>query len=353
MTDQDRDRRKVWWAVLASVVLHLLIGLSLAAFGGKTQDVVLEEPQVPQLTIMQEPEPTPPPPPLVPKNAPMTTVDPARKSAVKPAEKTFEANEDSVAAAEKAATTDSQLPGQDGKERPFMNLEEHENTFASAGSTPEPKPTPTPEPKASPTPEATPTPEESPTPNETVPPVTPTPEPEQLALLTQTPTPVPSPTAEVAEKEEIPTPTETPTPTPEPSQTPATPASAYRDFQQKTLIRGGINNRGRSAVNAVGTPLGRYRKLLEDAIGSRWYYHVKAKSDLVSIGTTAVTFEIMPDGSVDNLRVTENTGNEASASVALRSIQETKLPAIPEELLATLPGGRFTMEESFTIFANR
>jgi outer membrane biosynthesis protein TonB len=78
-----------------------------------------------------------------------------------------------------------------------------------------------------------------------------------------------------------------------------------------------------------------------------------AKIDLISIGTTAVTFEILADGSVRNLRMTENTANEASASIALRSIQETKFPPIPEDLLATLPEGRFTMEETFTIFANR
>jgi hypothetical protein len=79
-------------------------------------------------------------------------------------------------------------------------------------------------------------------------------------------------------------PTETPTPTPEPLETPPPPASSYRDFQQKTVIRGGINNRGRSALNAVGTPQGRYKKLLEDAIGSRWYYYTAAKIDLISIG---------------------------------------------------------------------
>jgi outer membrane biosynthesis protein TonB len=338
MTEPNLDRRKVWWAVLASILLHLLIGLSLAAFGGSRQEVTLEEPQVPQLTIMQLPEPTPPP--LVPKHAPMTTVDPARKSAIAPKEKTFEANENSVAAAEKAATEDNPLPGQDGKERPFMNLEEHENSFASAGSAPQPKPSPTAAPK------------ESATPNETVPPAAATPAPDQLALLTQTPTPVPSP-IETVEKTEIPTPTEPPTPTPEPIQTPPKPASAYRDLQQKTVIRGGINNRGRSAVNAVGTPQGRYKKLLEDAIGSRWYHYTAAKIDLISIGTTSVTFEILADGSVQNLRMTENTANEASASIALRSIQETKFPPIPEDLLATLPEGRFTMEESFTIFANR
>jgi outer membrane biosynthesis protein TonB len=338
MTEPNRDRRKVWWAVLASVVVHLLIGLSLAAFGGSQKDIALEESQVPQLTIMQLPEATPPP--LVPKNAPLTTVDPARKSAVAPKEKTFEANENSIAAAEKPATEENQLPGQDGKERPFMNLEEHQNSFASGGSTPQPKPTPTAAPK------------EKPTPNETVPPAAATPAPNQLALLTQTPTPVPSP-PETEEKTEIPTPTETPTPTPEPIETPPSPASAYQDLQQKTVIRGGINNRGRSAVNAVGTPQGRYKKLLEDAIGSRWYHYTAAKIDLISIGTTSVTFEILADGSVRDLRMTENTANEASASIALRSIQETKFPPIPEDLLATLPEGRFTMEESFTIFANR
>jgi outer membrane biosynthesis protein TonB len=336
--EPNRERRRVWWAVLASIVAHLLIGLSLAAFGSNTRDVALEEEQPPQLTIMQLAEPTPPP--LVPKNPPMTTVDPARKSDVAPKEKTFEANENSIAAAEKAATENNPLPGQDGKDRPFMNLEEHENSFANAGAAPQPKPSPTAPPK------------EEPTPNETVPPTAPTPAPNQFALLTQTPSPIPSP-PQTEEKTEIPMPTETPTPTPEPTATPPTPASSYRDFQQKTAVRGGISNRGRSAVNAVGTPQGRYKKLVEDAIGSRWYHYTDAKRDLISIGTTSVTFEIEADGRIRNLRMTENTANEASASIALRSIQETKFPPIPEDLLAALPEGRFTMEESFTIFANR
>jgi len=332
--ERNRERRTVWWAVLASLGLHLLIGLSLAAFAGASRDISLEEEsQPPQLTMVDLPDATPPP--LVPKNPPMTTVDPANKSAIAPNEKTFEANENSIAAAEKAATEQNPLPGQDGKDRPFMNLEEHKNSFARDGAQPQPTRPPT----APPAPKST--------PNETIPPEpTPTPAPNEFALLTQTPTPVPSP-PEPKENTEI------PTPTPEPSETPPTPASTYRDFQQKTMIRGGINNRGRSAVNAVGTPQGRYKKLLEDAIGSRWYYYIDAKGDLISIGTTAVTFDILADGSVRNLRITENTTTEASASIALRSIQETKFPPIPDDLLATLPEGHFTMEESFTIFANR
>lgn len=326
--------------MLASIGLHLLIGLSLAAFSARQTDFDLqEEAPPPQLTILPPDESTPPP--LVPKHAPMITVDESRKSAEAPKEKTFEANENSIAAAEKAATTDNPLPGQDGKERPFTSFEDRSYSLASKGAVPESKPTPTAPPKKEPTPiEAKPT------------PAAPTPDPNQLALLTQTPTPFPSP-AESEQNTETQAPTPTPTPTPEPTTTPPSPASAYRDFQQKTLIRGGISNRGRSGVNAVGTPLGRYKKALEDAIGSRWYYYTAAKVDLISIGTTSVTFEILADGSVANLRMTENTANESSASIALRSIQETKFPPIPEDLLDALPDHRFTMEESFTIFANR
>lgn len=338
--ERNRERRKVGWAVLISVGLHLLIGLALAAFGGSAGALTpVEEAPPVQLTMMDLPEATPTPAP--PRNTLTTTVDPARKSAVAPNEKTFEANENSIAAAEKAATEQNFLPGQDGKDRPFANLEEHEQSFAQDGAAPRPTPAPTAPPKPSPTPKETAAP-------------TPTPEPDvdQLALLTTTPTPIPSPPS-TEEKTDVPTPTETPTPTPEPQTTPPNPASTYRDFQQKTVIRGGINNRGRSAVNAVGTPLGRYKKQLEDAIGSRWYYYVNVHADLANIGTTAVTFDISSDGSAKNLRVTENTTTEASASIALRSIQETKFPPIPEDLLATLPDGHLKMEESFTIFANR
>ena len=321
--ERNRERRKVWWAVLASLGLHLLIGLSLAAFAGVSRDVIEEEVKPPQLTIMELPEATPTR--LVPKNAPMTTVDPSRKSPVAPNEKTFEANENSIAAAEKAATTQNPLPGQDGKERPFTNLEEHDYSLGK-GAEPLPKSTPAPAPNESPQPLAAPTP------------------PDQFALLTRTPTPIPTPETDLNMG----------TPTPPAAQpTPQAPEAAYRDLQQKTIIRGGINNRGRSAVNAVGTPQGRYKKLLEDAIGSRWYYYIAAKGDLISIGTTAVTFEILADGSIKDLRITENTTTEATASIALRSVQETQFPPIPDDLLATIPDGHFTMEESFTIFANR
>src|SRR5207237_1981194 len=92
----------------------------------------------------------------------------------------------------------------------------------------------------------------------------PTPKPDQFALLTKTPTPPPAQQS---------TPTQ-----------PQRPKSSYRPEQVQTRMRGNISNRGRSSVNALGTPLGRYQKQLYDAVGSRWYYYVGRDRDLISIG---------------------------------------------------------------------
>ena len=75
-----------------------------------------------------------------------------------------------------------------------------------------------------------------------------------------------------------------------PLATPAQVRSTYRPLKEKTRISGSISNRGISSVNALGTPLGRYEKVLKDAIGSRWYAYMEQKRDLASIGTLQVHF---------------------------------------------------------------
>ncbi|MCA1658130.1 MAG: energy transducer TonB [Verrucomicrobiaceae bacterium] len=134
---------------------------------------------------------------------------------------------------------------------------------------------------------------------------------------------------------------------------PEAPATAYQPQQERTRLSGSISNRGISAVNAVGTPLGRYEKLLKDAIGSRWYYYVEKQRDLVSIGTAHVRFWIDRDGRVKNLQLVENTSNEAFANVCLQSVAEIQLSPIPDDVAAALPAdGLEVTEISFTIFGN-
>jgi hypothetical protein len=93
--------------------------------------------------------------------------------------------------------------------------------------------------------------------------------------------------------------------------------------------------------------------MLFDAIGSRWYAYVEAKTDLISLGTARISFAIDRSGRVRNLKVMANDANEAFANVCLQSILEVQLPPIPEDVANALPPEGLETEISFTTFSNR
>ena len=71
--------------------------------------------------------------------------------------------------------------------------------------------------------------------------------------------------------------------------------------------------------------------------------------DNLSTGTVKVAFYIARDGRVQNLRVVSNTGNQALAELAIRTIQETRMPPIPPTVVATLAKGQMSVVYDFTI----
>ncbi|MGI9088998.1 MAG: hypothetical protein ACR2HH_14855 [Chthoniobacterales bacterium] len=339
--------------MLASLLLHVVIGLSLAAFNNGSTPLPPEDAPT-ELTVIDL---SAPPPPVKPNPAYIET---ARESAEAPQEKTFESNANSIAASSVPVTGEAPLPSQEGKEQPYLEMQTRElalpNESKPAVPVPQPtiQPTPPPQPTATPTAAPTQKPKPSATPQPTpvtTPPPAATPEPERLAMLTATPPPALRDTDEV---EATPPPEVGPTEPPTITRPrPETPASAFQPEKQQTRITGRISNRGPSSVNAVGTPLGKYQKAVSDAIGSRWYYYMKDKMDLVSIGTAHVEAEVDAKGKIKNLRVLSNNANEAFANICLQSFQEAQIPPIPPDLIATLPEGRLPVDIFFTTYANR
>jgi outer membrane biosynthesis protein TonB len=347
MMEHKKERRKLAIAVLISLFLHLAIGFALAAFGGALAPAVPPEETPSELTLVDLSEP---PPPLVPKNPAFVETEPSKESKEKPKDQTFQSNANSVAASKLPPSGDLPLPSQDGKERPDLNLDTHDYSLPSQGSQPQPPAQQAPpEAKLSPaqTPETKPSepPKTSPSPEAAM-----TPQPDQLAMLRNTPPP-PLSTPQEAEPSPPPEPPSVTAPAAPPPK-PNNPASNYRAQKQETRIAGSISNRGPSALNTVGTPLGRYQKQMYDAVGARWYQHTSQKRDLISIGTTRLTFSIDRSGRVINLRVAENTANEAFASVCLQSVQELKMPPIPEDVASTLPPEGLQEELTFIMYAN-
>ena len=313
-TERRQEARKIVWAFLAALVIHVIIGFLLAVVSAVQRLPEVEEDKPIEMTIVDSSMIVPP----KPKNAQFVETDSSRQSAEAPEEKTFESNANSKAASEAAPTGDMPLPSQDGRDQPGLDLDNQRYTLANQGAQPTvetaPKPSAAPQPSTAPQPTTTPVMAETPAP---------TVAPNQFAMLTRTPTPPPQEA--------------TPQPQSQTSAAPQQPASAYRPERQQTRIRGNISNRGISSVNALGTPLGRYQKIVTDAIGSRWYAYTESRRDLINIGTLTAHFFVDRNGKVQGLKIISNTSNEAFANICLQSILDAKLPPIPDDVAATLP----------------
>ena len=305
LRDQEQDARMILWALLAAILIHLLAAFLLAAFSGFFSPS-LPAPEKPVELTLMDLSPT-----SASKNSAFIETDESKK-APEPKDKTFESNANSIGAAELAATGEMPLPSQAGKDRPLMDLETQQYSLDTKGAQAQQKPASqqkAAQPAAQPEP------------------ITAA---EQFALLTQKSAAALDAAAASSQAQ-----------------------SAYRRQKERTNIAGNITNRGISSVNALGTPLGRYQKVVADSIGSRWYTYVEQKRDLINIGTLRLRFVIDQSGRVKDLKVTENSSNEAFASVCVQSVLEAHLPPIPEEVVRTLPPEGLEIDGlGFIIFPN-
>ncbi len=313
LTERD-ELRKAALALLAALLLHLLVLIAIVAY----------------LDWLQRPAPTPqqkaaesielvlvaPPEPVMerPKMIIAPEHAPDAGSVDRPA---FEADRTTRAASERPATGTASVPSQDGRAQSVVEMQTRDYTEGELDRPARP---------AVPLAAAAPTPMSQATPQEIA-------RPGDFALLAPTPKPTP-----------VPTPSQVPAP--------ATLASrpAYQPHNRATQLDGSIDNRGRSSVDAVATPLGQFRKKIADAIGARWHHYTRSRMDLIRIGTARVKFQIMEDGSVENVRLIHNTSNEVGGTCSVQAIMEAELPPIPPDIASTLEGRRLEIEYTFTIY---
>ena len=305
LRDHEQDARMIFWALLVAILIHLLVAFLLAAFSGFFSPA-LPAPEKPVELTFMDLSPT-----SNSKNSAFIETDES-KNAPEPKDKTFESNANSIGASELAATGEMPLPSQAGKDRPLMDFESNPYSLDSKGAQAQQKPASQ---QTAAKPAAQPE------------PITAA---DQFALLTQKSASAPDAAAASSQAQ-----------------------SAYRRQKERTRMAGNITNRGISSVNALGTPLGRYQKIVADSIGSRWYTYVEQKRDLINIGTLHLAFIIDRSGRVKNLKVTENSSNESFASVCVQSVMEAHLPPIPADVAQSLPPEGLEVDGlGFIIFPN-
>lgn len=314
---EDESRRERTVALIVSILLHLLI-IGAIAWGVSSPLLRLHEApagdQPLEFTIMPD-TPAPTPAPEFVRTDPSAALPDAPKNA------RFESDNNTRAATESPPSGNQPLPSAEGREGNSLELQNRDYTAgnkpqASAPSAPQ-SPADQPQP-----PEAT-----------TAPPT-------QLALR------------EAPPKKEATTPNP-PNPQTQPAAKPKPPAATgFQPETRVTRIRGNLSNRGKASLEAAATPLGRYKKQISDAIGSRWYYYVNNQIGLLNIGTVSIRFVVLPNGKVRDVRVTSNSSNESFASVSINAIIEAEIPPIPDEVAKLLENGRIEIDYSFTILSN-
>ena len=124
----------------------------------------------------------------------------------------------------------------------------------------------------------------------------------------------------------------------------------YQQQSIATKMTGSINNRGRPAVSALGTPLGRYQKAVNDQIGMLWYSFSENPGAETSNGTVKIHFFVTRDGTVKNLTFTGGNSNSALGLVSERAINEADIPPMPSEVASMVSGLGLEEEISFTFY---
>ena len=94
MMDRKQEARKVLWAFLAALFLHLVVAYSLATWGGIFSPALPVSEKPVELTIVDLSTP----PPIAPKNSVFMETDESKQSAEQPKEKTFESSANSIGA---------------------------------------------------------------------------------------------------------------------------------------------------------------------------------------------------------------------------------------------------------------
>jgi hypothetical protein len=385
LTDVPQSRQNVG-AIVASVVVHLFLLLLFVMGAGLLPEVPVEfrknAPQPLELVIALPGSPAEVITPEALKarvEREMIDSTGLAKSEEKPKDPLFESDQDMKAASQNAATPDAApMPSMEGrKDLPFTNFTTQDVILGNPGSAPGPstpparprfeprasiqrvQPKPLMEPRSEPPPEEMKKDElpEVVKPDETQivlsekrsGPITRVTPPETKQRVKSTPAPSrEKERQEMAKLETLPSP---PEPDAQAETMPQPPSSSgFQPQQERTKIEGSISNRGPAAVAAVRTPMASYLKRVSDAIGSRWSFYIREKTDLVSTGQAKLSYSITKDGRIVRIRVLANTSNDAYALICERSISEAEIGPPPEEALAVMVDGRLETELTFTLY---
>ena len=115
------------------------------------------------------------------------------------------------------------------------------------------------------------------------------------------------------------------------------------------LTVAGVSRSGAAAFNVAESPFGAYDKKIIKAVQSRWYALIDRFGMYERAGQVTVHFELLDDGQVRGMQVTENTAGQILALFCEKAIIESgPFDLLPDNLRALV--GKEPREASFTFY---
>jgi len=141
-------------------------------------------------------------------------------------------------------------------------------------------------------------------------------------------------------------------PTPPPA--PVLPKPEKNAFSPETRTskqNGGVSKQGdEDAVNAVGSPSGRYMREVTGAVEKRWGILRLEKGDFIQPGKLRLHFYVNKQGKPEGLEVISGDAKALLREFSMRAVKEANIPRIPQDLLPILDQGRFEIEYDIVVY---
>ena len=110
-----------------------------------------------------------------------------------------------------------------------------------------------------------------------------------------------------------------------------------------------ISNRGKAAVSADATAVGKYHRMINGVIQKRWNILRRQKADFVDYGNLRVRFAVNRHGRTQNVRVLSGDANPIMTDFTLEAIVGARIEPMPPEVLSELSLANGLLEITYNV----
>ena len=125
---------------------------------------------------------------------------------------------------------------------------------------------------------------------------------------------------------------------------------AFRAHAPKKRLEGRLSNIGSAALDVAETPLGHYKKKVDQAVQRSWHRARVARGDFAKFGSLKVRFWVERSGKIVDLKVVRRNADPVMEDFTISGIRSAVLPPVPDELIEKTQDGRMEFDYEIIIY---